>query len=42
MNDYVHHALLPLGEDSTPYRLLTADYVTTKAFDGREMLDPFR
>jgi fumarate hydratase class I len=38
MNDYVHHELLPLGEDETPYRLLTSDYVSTGTFEGREIL----
>ena len=27
MNSYTHHELLPLGEDPTPYRLLTTEYV---------------
>ena len=38
MNDYVHHELLPLGEDSTPYRLLTSDHVSAGTFEGREIL----
>ena len=28
MNGYTHHELLPLGDDPTPYRLLTTDYVS--------------
>ncbi len=38
MSDYVHHEMFPLGEDKTPYRLLTTDYVSTVDFDGREIL----
>ena len=38
MNDYVHHELLPLGEDETPYRLLTSDYISTGTFEGHEIL----
>ena len=38
MNDYVHRELLPLGEDSTPYRLLTSDHVSSGTFEGRDIL----
>ena len=38
MSDYVHHEIFPLGEDTTPYRLLTTDYVSTATFEGREIL----
>jgi fumarate hydratase class I len=38
MTDYVHHELLPLGKDETPYRLLTTDYVSTENFMGQEIL----
>jgi fumarate hydratase, class I len=38
MSDYVHHEIFPLGEDTTPYRLLTTDYVSTAKFEGREIL----
>ena len=38
MNDYVHRELLPLGEDSTPYRLLTSDHVSSGNFEGRDIL----
>ena len=38
MNGYTHHELLPLGEDPTPYRLLTTDYVSTSKFEGRPIL----
>ena len=38
MNGYVHHELLPLGEDPTSYRLLTTDYVSTGEFEGRPIL----
>ena len=38
MNGYTHHELLPLGDDPTPYRLLTTDYVSTGEFEGRPIL----
>ena len=38
MNGYTHHELLPLGDDPTPYRLLTTDCVSTSQFEGREVL----
>ncbi|SUA99779.1 Fumarate hydratase class I, aerobic [Pannonibacter phragmitetus] len=36
--DYQHSAMFPLGEDKTPYRKLTSDYVSTTTFNGQEML----
>jgi len=38
LNDFVYHELLPVGEDDTPYRHLTGDYVSTGTFEGREIL----
>ncbi len=38
MNGYIHHELLPLGSDETPYRHLTPDFVSTGTFEGREIL----
>ena len=38
MDTYEHHQMLPLGQDDTPYQLLTADYVSTGEFEGREIL----
>ncbi|MCY4606919.1 MAG: fumarate hydratase, partial [Gemmatimonadetes bacterium] len=38
MNGYTHHELLPLGDDPTPYRLLTTDCVSTGEFEGRPIL----
>ena len=38
MNGYTHRELLPLGEDPTPYRLLTTDYISTSEFEGRPIL----
>ena len=38
MNDFVYHELLPVGEDDTPYRQLTTDFVSTGTFEGREIL----
>lgn len=35
----IHYAeMFPLGEDTTPYRKLTTDYVSTATVDGREIL----
>src|SRR6266571_1255447 len=39
MPEFAHTDLLPLGEDSTPYRLLTADGVRPRKSFGREFLD---
>jgi len=38
MTDFAYRDMLPLGEDTTPYRLLTKDHVTTAAFEGRDIL----
>ena len=38
MNDETYHELISLGEDETPYQLLTTDYVSTASFEGNEML----
>ncbi|HOT84048.1 MAG TPA: fumarate hydratase, partial [Candidatus Defluviicoccus seviourii] len=35
----IHYAeMFPLGEDKTPYRRLTTEYVSTSTVDGREIL----
>ena len=38
MSDFAYHELLPVGEDDTPYRHLTADFVSTGTFEGQEIL----
>jgi fumarate hydratase, class I len=38
MSEYVHQEMFTLGEDTTPYRLLTKDYVSTAQFEGRTVL----
>jgi fumarate hydratase, class I len=38
MVEFKYAELLPLGEDDTSYRLLTADHVSTARFDGKTML----
>ncbi len=38
MNKFVYQKLLPIGEDSTPYRHLTSDFVSTGYFEGKEIL----
>ena len=36
--EYQHTTLFPLGNDTTPYRKLTADFVSTEKFNGSEMV----
>ena len=36
--DYRHREMIALGEDETPYQLLTADGVSTGNFEGEEIL----
>jgi fumarate hydratase class I len=38
-SNYLHHEMFPLGEDTTPYRKLTADFVSTLTVNGREILE---
>jgi fumarate hydratase, class I len=38
MIEFEYEELLPLGEDDTRYRLLTADHVSTARFEGQTML----
>jgi fumarate hydratase, class I len=38
MSDVAFHDLLPAVADTTPYRKLTADYVTTTALDGEPVV----
>ena len=38
MTDFVYQELFPLGEDETPYRRLSADYVSTSSFQGQRMV----
>jgi len=38
MSDYVHHTMFPMGEDPTPYKKLTGDYVSEVDFDGQKLL----
>ncbi len=38
MNDFTYHALLPLGADETPYRLLSTDHVQTVEAAGQTIL----
>ena len=39
MNGYTHHALLPLGKDETPYRLLTTNFVSTVELENHEIFE---
>ena len=39
MVEFKYSELLPLGEDDTEYRLLTADYVSTAEFNGKTVLN---
>ena len=36
--EYQHTTLFPLGEDTTPYRKLTSDFVATEKFNGSVMV----
>jgi fumarate hydratase class I len=38
MADFAFHEMFPLGEDTTPYRKLTADFVSTASFEGAKVL----
>ena len=38
MPEFAYSDLLPLGEDTTPYRLVTAEGVSTFEADGRTFL----
>ena len=38
MLEFKYAELLPLGQDDTPYRRLTADHVSTAQFEGRTVL----
>ena len=35
MSDVAYHELFPLGPDGTPYRKLSADYVSAGTFEGQ-------
>ena len=39
MSSYVHHEMFPLGDDDTPYRLLTNDGVGQSHFKGETILE---
>ena len=39
MSPYIHHEMFPLGEDDTPYRLLTTDHVGQSHFKGQSILE---
>jgi len=38
MSEFKFETMFPLGEDTTPYRLLTKEHVRVKEFEGREVL----
>jgi fumarate hydratase class I len=38
MTDFAYQPMFPLGNDETPYRKLTDQYVSTVIFDGQELL----
>src|SRR5260370_35273038 len=38
MGDFVFHDMFPLGEDPTPFRKLTGDYVATADFAGERLV----
>ena len=39
MENFVYQEMFPMGEDTTPYRRLTTDYVSTVEVDGRPVLN---
>lgn len=38
MSEFAYKEMFPLGEDKTPYRLLTKDHVSTVEVDGKTVL----
>jgi len=38
MTEFAHHEMFPLGEDDTPWRLLTTEHVGTTHFEGKNVL----
>jgi fumarate hydratase class I len=38
MTAYVHHQMFPIGEDRTPFRKLTGDFVSAGKFEGEILL----
>ena len=38
MTAYAHHQMFPIGEDRTPFRKLTGDFVSAGKFDGETLL----
>jgi fumarate hydratase class I len=38
MADFAFHEMFPLGEDTTPYRKLTSDFVATGSFEGNKVV----
>ena len=39
MEEYTHRELMPLGQDQTPYILLTSDFVSTVEFEGQTIVE---
>ena len=39
MAEFAYQEVLPVGADETPYRLLTADHVSTFSAEGRQFLE---
>ena len=38
MSSFVHHTMFLMGEDPTPYRMITNEYVSESEFDGKRIL----
>jgi len=38
MSNFVHHTMFQVGEDPSPYRKLSIDYVSEAQFDGKKIL----
>jgi len=38
MTEFTYQEMLPFGEDTTEYRMVTKDYVSIKTFDGKDIV----
>ncbi|MBC8391141.1 MAG: fumarate hydratase, partial [Deltaproteobacteria bacterium] len=38
MTEFTYQEMLPFGEDTTEYRMVTKDYVSVKTFDGKDIV----
>ena len=38
MTEFIYQEIFPIGEDTTEYRLLTQEHVSSKSFEDSEIL----